>query len=425
MSLRLVGSPRRWTAALSSLLVAVSLAACSGGADSSSASSESASGQATSSQAMSSEAGSSSAMAAGDAKANGSFHVTDVAGRDVAFEKRPERILLAEGRGLFATSLLDKDEPLRNVVAVGNDFHTAAPSYEAKFAEENAAYKDLPRVGHIAKGDVTVENLLSFNPDVVVMTLDHKKAAESNGFLDKMDKAGLKYVFTDFRQKPLENTPKSIEVYGKLFDREDKAAEYTEFYTKKVEEISQRAAKLKDKPTTFLWRAAGLKDCCATVKESNLGDLVVAAGGTNLADSLLDTESGDLTPEKILEQNPEHIIATGGSWAKNPDKPEVLPHVELGYAATPEQASKTLQGLLATPGFSELRAPKEGDLHAVYHQFYDSPLNVFALEQFAVWLHPEEFKDLDPEADFAAFHKQWLPFELSGTFFATLNGSHR
>ena len=98
----------------------------------------------------------------------------------------------------------------------------------------------------------------------------------------------------------------------------------------------------------------------------------------------------------------------------------MLPHVELGYTATPETAQRTLEGLLKTPGFDTLTAPKKGDLYAAFHQFYDSPYNVFALEQFAKWIHPEEFADLDPVADFAEFHKDYLPFELSGTFFTAL-----
>ncbi|ERA60909.1 ferrisiderophore receptor Irp6A, partial [Corynebacterium diphtheriae DSM 43988] len=60
-----------------------------------------------------------------------------------------------------------------------------------------------------------------------------------------------------------------------------------------------------------------------------------------------------------------------------------------------------------------------GDLHAVFHQFYDSPYNIFALEQFAQWLQPEEFKDLDAVKDFKEFHKKWMPFEFSGVFFVT------
>lgn len=345
--------------------------------------------------------------------------ITDVTGRQVRLDSQPKRVLLAEGRGLFATSLLNKENPTENVVAIGSDLHKAAPSYEANLSAVHKQYKDLPTVGNIAKGDVSVEALLSHKPDITVLSLDHKKAAEESGLLKKMDQSGLKYVFSDFRQKPLENTTKTISMYGQLFGKEDKAKEFNDFYDSKVKNITDRANAAKNKPKTLVWRAAGMKDCCSTVKDSNLGDLVNAAGGKNIGDELLDTESGDLTAEKILSEQPEQIIATGGSWAKDPDEPEVLPHVELGYRAQPATAEKTLKGLLSTPGFTALKAPKKGNLHAVYHQFYDSPLNVFALEQFAQWLHPELFQDVDVERDFADFHKKWMPFEYSGTFFTS------
>lgn len=345
--------------------------------------------------------------------------ITDVTGRQVHLNSQPKKVLLAEGRGLFATSLLNKENPTENVVAIGSDLHKAAPSYEANLSAVHKQYKDLPTVGNIAKGDVSVEALLSHKPDITVLSLDHKKAAEESGLLKKMDQSGLKYVFSDFRQKPLENTTKTISMYGQLFGKEDKAKEFNDFYDSKVKNITDRANAAKNKPKTLVWRAAGMKDCCSTVKDSNLGDLVNAAGGKNMGDELLDTESGDLTAEKILSEQPEQIIATGGSWAKDPDEPEVLPHVELGYRAQPATAEKTLKGLLSTPGFTALKAPKKGNLHAVYHQFYDSPLNVFALEQFAQWLHPELFQDVDVERDFADFHKKWMPFEYSGTFFTS------
>ena len=59
-------------------------------------------------------------------------------------------------------------------------------------------------------------------------------------------------------------------------------------------------------------------------------------------------------------------------------------------------------------------------MHAVYHQFYDSPFNVFALEQFAAWQHPKQFKGVDPTKDFAKFHDDYLPFGYRGVFFVTL-----
>ena len=63
-----------------------------------------------------------------------------------------------------------------------------------------------------------------------------------------------------------------------------------------------------------------------------------------------------------MATQPEHIIATGGSWAKDPKKPESVPHVELGYNVTDDDAQRTLAGLLKTPGFSLLKAPKDGKL---------------------------------------------------------------
>ncbi|MFD5867388.1 ABC transporter substrate-binding protein [Corynebacterium sp. NPDC060344] len=351
--------------------------------------------------------------------AGGGFTVTDVAGRSVSFDARPERVILGEGRAAFATAMLDKDNPTDRVVAWGGDLHSGAPSFEEKLFEAHPAAKDIPVIGTISKGDVTVENLLAHDPDVIVMTLDHKKAAEENGFLAKLDQAGLKYVFTDFRQKPLENTTTSVRVLGRVLDEDEAAEKFAKFYEAKVDEITGRVKDVKDKPRTFVWRAAGLKDCCATVKDSNIGDLVNAAGGDNIGDGILDTEFGDVTAEKVLAEEPEAIIATGGSWAPDPEKPAVLPHVELGYAAKDASARTALDGLTATPGFDQLAAPKEGNLHGLYHQFYDSPYNVFALEQIGAWLHPDKFKDVDPVADFAEFHREWLPFELSGTFFAS------
>ena len=91
--------------------------------------------------------------------------------------------------------------------------------------------------------------------------------------------------------------------------------------------------------------------------------LLVAA--TMSVAAMLNQESGDLAPEKVVAEQPEVIIATGGSWAKDPKQPEVLPHVELGYKSTKDIAEKTLASLLKTPGFDALEAPKDSELHTV------------------------------------------------------------
>ena len=56
----------------------------------------------------------------------------------------------------------------------------------------------------------------------------------------------------------------------------------------------------------------------------------------------------------------------------------------------------------------------------VWHQFYNSPYNFAVLQQFAKWLYPEEFADMDPVGNFAEFHDRFLPISYSGTFFASV-----
>ena len=342
--------------------------------------------------------------------------VTDAAGRTVDFDKQPERILLAEGRGIFATSIL-QDNPFDKVVAYGDDFEKAAPAMRDKILEKFPEGKDLPQIGSLQKGDATVENLLAQKPDVVMMTLDQKKVAEQNGFLADMDAVGLKYVFTDFRQDPLNNTEVSMKLFGDIFGASDRAESYNKFWSEKVGDITDRVGETTEKPKTVVWMAAGFMDCCTIAGDANLGKLVDAAGGHNVGPEILGTDETEITPEKLVEVNPDKLIVTGGEWARDPQKADAFSHVELGYQADEAAARESFGGPLRGPGMEQLTAPKVGDFFAVYHQFYDSPYNVFALEAFAKWLHPEEFGDLDPAKDFEDFHAEWMPIDYSGTFF--------
>ena len=348
--------------------------------------------------------------------ADGAVTVTDAAGRTLQFNELPERIVLAEGRAAFATALL-QDEPLRNVVAYGQDLEKAAGAFRDKLFELQPEAKDMPTIGMIQKGDVTVENLLAQKPDVVIMTLDQKKAVEESGFISDMDAAGLKYAFIDFRQKPLENTTVSMQLLGDLLGQSERAEKYNEFYNAKVKEISDRVAETTDRPDVLIWMAAGFNDCCAVAGDANLGTLVTAAGGHNLGPEVLGADSTTITAEKLIELNPDKLIVTGGEWARDPNRTDAIRHVELGYQSSPELALQTCDGPLNQAGMDQLDATKTGNYFAVYHQFYDNPYNVFALEAFAKWIHPEQFTDLDPTQDFKDFHKEWLPFDYSGAFF--------
>ncbi|MDO5747819.1 MAG: ABC transporter substrate-binding protein [Actinomycetaceae bacterium] len=362
----------------------------------------------------------------GEGGKEGTITITDIVDHTVEFDKVPERIILGESRAAYTLAFLNKEDPLKGVVAWGKDLQKNAPDFYDKFVEKFPKAKDIPTIGSLKKGDVTVENLLEFKPDVVVLTQDMYDVAQSKGMIDKLDKSDVKWVVTDYRRQPVENTEATVEILGKLTGNEDTAKKFVDYYKEKTEDVKTKVANVSgEKPKTFLWRAAGLIACCATFKESNFGTMIDMAGGHNLGDELLpgDVEDGDLTPEQILSSQPDHVVVTGGAWGdKELDEGAKTSFVELGYATDHDRAEQSLRDELKQPGFSELEAGKKNQMYGIYHQFYDSPYNFIAIRAFAKWQYPDKFADVDLEKEFKEFHEEFMPFDYSGTFFVQLSG---
>ncbi|WP_276850042.1 ABC transporter substrate-binding protein [Corynebacterium pyruviciproducens] len=351
------------------------------------------------------------------------FTLTDITGRNISLPAAPERILLGEGRSVFATGILDKSNPLDKVVGIGTDLKDNVPDYMAQLEQTNPEVKDLPEVGGFMKGDVTVENLLSLKPDIILLSLDEYQASEKTGLIESMDKAGLTYAVTDFRAKPLENTTRSMEIFGTVFGKEKEAAAFNKDWQETVDLVKGRSAKLKDedKPTAFVWRAAGLSDCCQTWNDSNISQLVNVAGGKNIGDAVIEGESGAMTPEKVISDNPDEIFATGGEWsAKRNKEGNPVGYAALGYRISDEDAQVSVNNLpKGQKGFDTLSAVKDGQLHGLWHQFYNSPFNYLALLQIAAWLHPEDYSDIDVPAEWMKAQEKYSPVSGEGVFFST------
>ncbi|WP_116112412.1 ABC transporter substrate-binding protein [Austwickia chelonae] len=359
----------------------------------------------------------------GDAKAGKTaVTVTDAAGRTVTFDKQPERVIFGEQRQAYASMVLNKDNPIDKVVAWGSDMESAAPDMYQRLLKTTPKAADVPKIGAVRSSDLSVEALLAHKPDVYVMTLDSMRAAKQSGLLDQFDKAGLKYVVTDFRVDPTKNTETTMRALGKLLDRNQQAEDFLTYYKGAVEPIMKKAESATNKPTTLMWRAPGLKPCCSTWKGSNFGLMLTQVGGTNLADSILTGEEGDITPEQIIASQPRHIIATGGAWAKQKiDEKSRTTFVDIGYDTPKDQAVASLKALQQQPGFEHLTAFKEGTVHGIYHQFYDAPYNFVAYQAFAKWQQPELFADLDPEKNWQEFSEKFMPFPAEGTVIASVN----
>ena len=350
------------------------------------------------------------------------IEITDIAGRSVSLDPdKIENIVLGEGRLTYTLALLNKESPLDRVVGWKDDLIKYDPDAYRKYLKVFPEIEKIENLGSPYTGDYSLEKIITLNTDLLILNLGNLLKAQESGLLTKLDKAGIKVVFVDLRQRPTQNTVPSLLMLGKVLNREKQANEFIDYYVQQMRSVSAivLTKKLEERPIVFIERAAGYNPdkCCSTFGAANLGRLVDEAGGVNWGSRKFPGFSGKVNPEAIFTDKIDYIIGTGANWAEaNPNTDAVL----LGYEATEELAQTRLQALADRKGWPELDAVKSKNFYSIYHQFYNSPYHFIALQAFAKWFYPEDFKDLDVKANFDELHDRFLPIDNSGVFWRKL-----
>ena len=317
------------------------------------------------------------------------IEVTDVLGRKVEIDHSPQRIVLGEGRLFFALALLDRDNPFQRVVGWQNDMRLLDPhTYEA-YAQKYPGIAKLPLIGQASEQSVSAEQILALKPDLAVFSIAGEGPTQHSPVADLLAKAGVPVLFIDFRVHPIRNTQVSLEALGRLLDREQQAQEYLGFYDRHLKAVTDRVATLDDsqRPKVFLELLAGVWQAPGhTTGKSGLGSLVTAVGGHNIAADVVPGALGDVSVEYVLKADPDVYIATGNR----------APGVLLGAGVPLDTARQSLEKITARPEFAPLRPIQAGQAHGLWHDFYNSPFNILAVEAMARWIHPQLFVDLDP-----------------------------
>ncbi|MGL1921496.1 MAG: ABC transporter substrate-binding protein [Hyphomicrobiales bacterium] len=347
--------------------------------------------------------------------------VTDIAGREVEVTLDPTKVIISEGRNLYAVSIIDRENPFKRIIGWRDDMKLYDPDAYRKYIAKFPEGEDVPLYGRASKGEFSVEQAIKAEAELVIFPFGDYESTKELHLLEQLEKAGIASVFIDFRQRPTQNTIPSVLLLGKIFNERANADEFVDFYIKSMRLVFNAVGEIPHdkRPTVFIDRAAGYTagTCCKTFGSANMGRLVEEAGGINWGSTKIAGFAGDVNPESIFTTNPDIIIGTGANWSEaKKDTTAVL----LGYDAVEEENQKRLAALAARPGWPKLQAVQNKRFYSVYHQFYNSPFHFIAVQQFAKWIHPEYFKDLDPEANFKELHNKFLPFDYSGQFFAEL-----
>jgi iron complex transport system substrate-binding protein len=275
------------------------------------------------------------------------------------------------------------------------------------------------------EGSFDIEQAVALKPNVLLMNIEAKVASDEAKLVEKLAGVGIPVVYVDFREKPFENTEPSLRLMGKLFGREAVAEEFIAFRAKEIATVEQRikAAKIDEakKPLVMVDRAGGYSDdCCMSFGRENFGRMVELAGGRNLGSGLIPATFGTINPEQIVASKPDVVIVTGSSWdAYVPGGAwvGVGPNADLG------EARRKLARLMQRPAFQTIPAAQKGQVHAIWHQFYNSPYQFVAVQQIAKWLHPELFRDIDPDATLRALHDRFLPIPYQPGYWVSLQAN--
>ncbi|AWB07214.1 siderophore ABC transporter substrate-binding protein (plasmid) [Azospirillum humicireducens] len=354
-------------------------------------------------------AGSEQALAAGQS----GIVVTDMLGRKVTLPSPAKRIVLPEGRHVLTLGLLDKD-PLSFVVAWGNDFKRYSPATFEVLRTRFPKADSIPDVGGTTAGSFSMEATIAARPDLVIFTL---YGPPPDG-LDRLDAAGIPYVFVDFFQKPLTNIVPSMRMLGALLDREREAESFIAYYESHMAAVAARLAKTGGPKQVFFHLNPDGKDCCYTSGPGNMSDFIAAAGGHNIGADIVPGAIGKISLEYLLTHAPDFYLAGGGSAV-------ALNGLKVGPGVTPDAARQTMATILKAPGIAKLAAVENGRAGGVWLFFFDTPLFFVGVEKIAAMLHPAAFADLDPDRTMAEINRTLLAFPLEGTFWVDAKSAAR
>lgn len=257
-------------------------------------------------------------------------------------------------------------------------------------------YKTLfPELGHIVNvGTVQApeyERILSLKPDVAFISATSFKT-QGDELQKTLESIAPNITVIRFDCARRSIYAGEVKKMGYLFERDNDAKEYADFYSDIVNTIKERVKDLPEdkKPRVYCERWSAYS---TAGKGDVYNEMIELAGGRNIADF---EGARKVDPEWIMKENPDIIIrgileGSGGSV------------VGGGYHVDNVTDMKTIRDeIMSRPELANVTAVKTGKVY-IFCYVTNTGSNLREL-YFAKWFHPDLFKDVDP----LAIHKEYL-----------------
>lgn len=248
-------------------------------------------------------------------------------------------------------------------------------------------YQDKPTVGLIWEPDCGA--ILYLQPDVVLLMAEHMTAGDPtlDNAQDVLESAGIT-VIRVYGGVWGKDMLEEVEELGYIFDKQDGAEEFIDWYEAVMNSIEEVVDGIEDKPKVYF-------ECN---DEWNNGDesraLVGRAGGENIYPNL----RGSVDPEDIMNESPNFIVKA--SWGPG------------GYHLDADDTAKLEEirdEIMSRDALKNVPAVQEERVYVIsgYILGYGPASGCRGFLQttyMAKWFHPELFDELYPKA----IHQEYL-----------------
>ena len=195
--------------------------------------------------------------------------------------------------------------------AVGAEAQIAAVS---QFTDYPPEATKLPVVGGFDGKTLSIEKILSFNPDFVYMT-----NGMHNFLIDQLNQYGIKYYLSTANS--VDDVKKEIVEIGKITGHEEKALQVVEQIEKTISDCTGKArnataaldTSTTDKSTATVYYEVWNSPYMTAGNSSFINDIITIAGGKNIFGDI-DSPYPIVSEETIIIRQPEVIFvpATSG-----------------------------------------------------------------------------------------------------------------
>lgn len=320
--------------------------------------------------------------------------VVDLAGRTVTLQAAPERIVMQDSNDLLLLALLEREDPLRRIVAWNNALRSSDPSLWQQVLERWPAAGEVRNVS-FSTGQLDIEAILRARPDLIIARIDVRPTIENTVLYSVLERLGIPLLYVDSEVDPLVNVPRSVELLGDALGQSEHAAQFTADYRVRLAELQVRSRALPPRRVFVEVRAgqAGNFECCHTQGKTGWGLMVEALGAVNIGSRYLRGRSASVALETLIRGKPDLYVMTGTQRVRNG-----VSAIPFGYRVDREQVERQMLQLMRRPGFAAVVEPSRGCVAGVHHQFYNSVFNLTGLEYLAKAIWPDAFTELDPSA---------------------------